>query len=420
MRERRVRRPRQVVDLVVSHARQRFPGGYLHLQQQLHLPARLVQHVGHPVALLGDRQQTVPQALEVQAVQRTLVEVHQLPRGERAVHHVLAVVTGVVPAAADVERVVADTGLAGHRVVTLVRRDADVPGGPRIGVTDVLRVDRDTAAVVVEVRQRVPAQAVVGLGGDVERVADLLPRRDRVTASNLAERREVGDVHVVARHRVIALDLRFPAGDDPAGRVTQLPRQRRGGCVDDGRALGTRRRVGVLVRAHRRAVVPATARRDGAAGQRHVVEAQRVGLHRTTGLDRDLPGTGGHCGRSGELEGLGSAGERGGLVHRRRVRRGRELDRRADRDVLRGRGGEPERVGLPGLQRHVVLADHRLPGVHGAGRDVGTELARLHSRRCVPAAPPRSLHAVERAVEHAFVAGGGGRGRRDTGDEQER
>ena len=112
-------------------------------------------------------------AFGVALPQGALVEVHQLPGGERAVDDVLAVVARVVPAAPHVEGVVAGAGQAGHRRVALVGRDAEVSGRPRVGVADVLRLDRDAAAVVVEVRERVPAQACRrGSSRDVERLAD--------------------------------------------------------------------------------------------------------------------------------------------------------------------------------------------------------------------------------------------------------
>ena len=124
--------PLLVVDLVVRHARQRLARRHLHLQQELQLPARLVEDVGHRVlaspgcSACRRRSRRVPPNL-VSA--RTGSASSR--RRDAAVDDVLAVIAGVVPAAADVQRVVAAAVLrARHRLVAGVGRDADVAGRP--------------------------------------------------------------------------------------------------------------------------------------------------------------------------------------------------------------------------------------------------------------------------------------------------
>jgi hypothetical protein len=49
------------VHLVVCHPGERLAGRHLHAQQELQLPARLVEDVRHPVAALGHPQRAVAQ-----------------------------------------------------------------------------------------------------------------------------------------------------------------------------------------------------------------------------------------------------------------------------------------------------------------------------------------------------------------------
>ncbi|MDP4500925.1 hypothetical protein Q9G87_03040 [Nonomuraea sp. G32] len=234
VRDRRVPGPRGVVHLVVDQA----AAGHLHAKQELQLPAGLVEHVRDAVAGLGDAQQAVARPLPVVLPVRALVEVHELPGGEGAVHDVFAMVARVVPASAHVQRVVAGAGQARDAGVALVGGDAEVPGRPGVGVADVCGLDRDAAAVVVEVRQRVSAQPVVQVVGDVERQADLVADRERVAGARLADGREVGHVDMVAGHRVGAVDPGAALGHGGAARVEQAPVQRLRPGVDDRGALG--------------------------------------------------------------------------------------------------------------------------------------------------------------------------------------
>ena len=73
---------------------------------------------------------------------------HELGDGDAAVDDVLAVVAGVVPAAADVEGVVAHAGLAGHDGVALVGGHAQVTGRPAVAGPQVVSY-REAAALGV-------------------------------------------------------------------------------------------------------------------------------------------------------------------------------------------------------------------------------------------------------------------------------
>src|SRR5690606_2521363 len=105
-----------------------LPLGDDHFEHPFELPARLVEDVGHAIAVFGHAQR---------AVALTTRGGHQLSDGDAAIDDVFSVVAGIVPAAADIERVVAGPGfpidgladrrrLAADGCVAPVGRDADV------------------------------------------------------------------------------------------------------------------------------------------------------------------------------------------------------------------------------------------------------------------------------------------------------
>ncbi len=118
--------PLLVVDLVVHHPGEWLPGRHLHPEQEVDLPLRLVQDVGIPFPASGIRNVRSPTT----PVDRgPLVQVQQLPRRERAVDHVLAVVTRVVPTTSYVEAVVAGPGQQGTDVSPLFGATPRCPAG---------------------------------------------------------------------------------------------------------------------------------------------------------------------------------------------------------------------------------------------------------------------------------------------------
>ncbi len=117
-----------------------------------------------------------------------------------AVDQVLAVVAGVVPAAADVQAVVALRLLgAGDALV------ADVPGRAFVALRSGVRhLDRDAAALQVEERQRVVLEALVDVVADLERQALVLADLQLEALAGGVERREVDLLHLFARRLVVA------------------------------------------------------------------------------------------------------------------------------------------------------------------------------------------------------------------------
>ena len=114
------------------------------------------------------------------AARRDLPRVEQLVHGDAAVHHVLAVVAGVVPAAVHVERLVAGPALvvvlrrlAADGEVAAVGRVAQVAGGARIILPRVAFLQLDAAAGQREIVQRVGGEGGVEAVADRERVARL-------------------------------------------------------------------------------------------------------------------------------------------------------------------------------------------------------------------------------------------------------
>jgi hypothetical protein len=213
----------------MRHPGQRLTGRDLHPQHELDLPPRFVQYVGSPVAGLGNPQRVVGSA-------GLLVEVEQLPRRQRAVDDVLAVIAGVVPTASDVEAVVAGAGEAGDGDVALVGGDPEVSSGPGVRLTDVLGLDLDAAAVVVEVLERVPPEIRVDPVADVERLADVVADCQAEGRPGLAEGAEVDQLDVVPGRPVGAVRLGLAGGNNLVAAVKQPP-------VEGGRCRGHVRRT---------------------------------------------------------------------------------------------------------------------------------------------------------------------------------
>ncbi len=151
-------RPLLAVDLLMNHPGHRLPRRHLQPQEEIEPPARLVEQVGAPVLRLGDLHLPVAERRRRRAEARErLVLVLQHPDGEAAVDDVLAVIAGVVPAAAGVERVVAVAlRRAGDALVAEVAGRALEGGRARVR-----HLDRDAAALQVEERQRVVLQPPV-------------------------------------------------------------------------------------------------------------------------------------------------------------------------------------------------------------------------------------------------------------------
>ncbi len=355
----------------MGHPRELLALGDLHGQQELHLPAGLVQDVGHTVVPLGDGQGGVgdPGGVPGGRGVRALVDAHQLVDGDAAVHHVLAVVARVVPAAGHVERVVArGGGVAGDVRVALVGLDADVTGLASVAGGEFVE-DLDAAALGVVEVQGVRGQGGVGVGGDAEGVAGLAVGGQGVALARPGEAAEVDGVHVLPGGLVQAVRHGVALGHDRALGVGQLPGQGLLGVGDHGGVLGALREVADLVDADARAGVGFVDRGFGAAEQRHVVQAERPVLLGPADLEGEL-GVG-HLGRGGEdvLVAGRRRREHGPLVQFGAPGVDGFLDQRADGQAVGAGGGEREGVGLPGHEGDVVLADDLVPRVAGAAGD---------------------------------------------------
>ena len=247
VRHRRDRRPLVAVHLLVRHAGVGLSLRHLHPQQRVQAEARLVEQVGLAVFALGDAHLAVAEVAGRRAeAGQHLVLVLQRPDREAAVDQVLAVVAGVVPAAADVQLVAAlRLGRAGHALV------ADVAGGAFVGLrAGVRHLDVDAAALQVEERERVVLELLVDVGTDVERRALELADAQLVALAGGGERREVDLLHALARRLVVAVGARLAAGARLAGLVDELPVERRRRGRRDRRDLGQPRQVADLVDAH--------------------------------------------------------------------------------------------------------------------------------------------------------------------------
>src|SRR5690606_4172120 len=281
--------PLFVVDLVVRHAGERFAFGHLHLEEELHLPACFVEHVGHAVAGFGQAQGGVGQLVGLGGVGElgALVDAHDLVHRDTAVDHVFAVVARVVPAAGDVKGGVAGAGRARHVGIALVGGHADVAGRASVAGGDGVE-DLDAAALRVVERQRVDAQFLVDAFVDVEGVAGFTVDGERVVASLRGVGAEVDGVDVEPGAGVRAVRLGLAAGDHVTVGVGKLPGERAGGVGDHGRLLGTVREVADLVDADPRSGVGFVDRGFGAAEQGDVVEAEGPRFVGAADLEGDL------------------------------------------------------------------------------------------------------------------------------------
>ena len=195
------RRPDLVVDLVMHHAGEFLARRNLHAHLEFQLPADLIQDIRHIVSLFGNVQLAVAEIARRGAqVFGALPPVEQRPDRDPRVHHIFAVIAGVVPAAADVERVgAAAARQAWDLLVALVRRDVDVARGTGpLRLARERHLDLDTAAILIEIRERLVLELAVEVVADVEGVADVRAHLQRVARAFLREGREVGDGNLLA------------------------------------------------------------------------------------------------------------------------------------------------------------------------------------------------------------------------------
>ena len=174
---------------------------HLHREQELDLPARLVEQVVDAVAGLGKGGAAVGEEW-APADAAELVQVEQGPDRDAAVDDIFPLVAGIVPSPRDVERVSAGRpaiaalvrpGDAGRAIRRMARR-------PRPALAaGVARFDRSARAAVIEIVQRVEGQARVEVGADPERAASRRADDEAEIVAGLPVGAEIDQMEVLAR-----------------------------------------------------------------------------------------------------------------------------------------------------------------------------------------------------------------------------
>ncbi len=187
------------------------------------------------VARLGDAGGAIGEVAGV-----VLVGIEQGPQRDAAIDDIFAVITGIVPAAADIEPV----GAAGPDIATLVgageagRDFGGVARRPRPSGADIARLDRHAGALVVEEGKRIGSEIAAGMRADGEGMA--LHRADpqAIALAGGGEAGEVDAVDGLTRRGVGTEHGGAAAQDHPALRVDQLPVERAMRRTAEHRALG--------------------------------------------------------------------------------------------------------------------------------------------------------------------------------------
>src|SRR5690606_3948890 len=117
------------------------------------------------ILALGNRGPTIGErhGLVAENAARTLIVVEQRPDADARVDDILAVIARVIPAARDVERVIASRPAIASLILLVEALDdlRRVPGGTcPLRILHVLRFDRDAAAVVIKVGKRVVSELI--------------------------------------------------------------------------------------------------------------------------------------------------------------------------------------------------------------------------------------------------------------------
>src|SRR5690606_17071910 len=144
-------------------------------------------------------------------VKRALIGAHELGDRNAAIDQIFPMIARVVPAAGNIQRVVAGPGnpINPFRAFRGKARDApvalidlalarrrDVPGRPGIGFAGNRAVDSDTGTHGIEVVERVARKRLIEAASDGEGEAYLAVRFDAVAFSGLGEAAEIDDMDV--------------------------------------------------------------------------------------------------------------------------------------------------------------------------------------------------------------------------------
>src|SRR5690554_4975787 len=199
--------PTHIVNFMVDHARFGLTLRYLHGEHEFHLPAHFVEDVRYTVATLRNIQGAVREGAGIVAqVQSTLVHDEQFPDGDTAVDNILTVIAGVVPAFGHVKAVVTGTAPAGHVVVTFIRTHVEVSCRPcplgiggvtGVAATGIRRLNRDTAAVVIEVFDGIIKHTAESVCGDIKGITLVTAHMKLIAGGRGGDGTDVNKVNVV-------------------------------------------------------------------------------------------------------------------------------------------------------------------------------------------------------------------------------
>ncbi|MNQ47474.1 hypothetical protein D3C85_613190 [compost metagenome] len=375
---------------------------HLHGEEELHHPAGLVQQIVVAVVLFRDLGLAVGKGALVTLFRQllSLIEVHQGPYRDAAVDHVLALIASVVPAAGHIQREVTTWPLvalgillvkAGHLLGAVSCRAGE------IGALDILGLDVDAAALLIEEGEGVEFHGVINVITDAERMALLACDLQHQAGGRGGDLTEVGDLHIFPGGGIQAKGRGLAFGDGLTLGIAQDPGERVLTFSGDGRPFQCLAQVADLVDAHAGQIRFLD---QGWARERGFTDADGgrcLGAHLE--LELGLLVRGG--GRELDIERLGGAAEGEVLHHVVGVRGAIMLDQGLDVDVALGHGSEMELVGLPLHQAEVGLAQDDVPGI-GARLGEGEAAHLVLGVQGAPGRPP-AIGSLEAPVGQQFT-----------------
>src|SRR5690606_27224403 len=214
----------------------------LHAEQEAKLPSHFVEQIVDSILALGNRGPTIGErhGLVAENAARTLIVVEQRPDADARGDYILAVIARVVPAARDVERVIASRPAIASLILLVEALDdlRRVPGGTcPLRILHVLRVDRDAAAVVIKVDKRVVSELSEQVLLDRERSTGLAADDQTIARARRADAAEVNVMNVLSGTYVDAENGRLAGRDFRAVGIDESPIERRGAIALHDRSL---------------------------------------------------------------------------------------------------------------------------------------------------------------------------------------
>ena len=201
----------------------------LHAQEELELYPHFIQQVVDAVIRLGYERARIGEGVRFPQYLLPLMNIEKGPDGYAGVDDVLAVIARVVPAAGNIECVVAARPLvsvtvgaraAGGCLLRMARRPRPLRSGE-------FRLDGDVAAVVIEVPERVELEFAIRSAPDVERVTRCASALNAELLTLTAPVAEVDKVHVFAGMDIVSEYLCLTSQSNLVRPVDQAPLDRR-------------------------------------------------------------------------------------------------------------------------------------------------------------------------------------------------